>query len=102
MEIPERLLRYRFHLLAALLLALAASALVYAAPRFVTVLAYFWPLLLSTALFLVAVVVFAKTSPPAAADADASGEELLGYVAGHPEPDAAADADAPLESPHDE
>ncbi|KAF8031708.1 hypothetical protein BT93_D0814 [Corymbia citriodora subsp. variegata] len=94
MEIPEKLLRYRFHLLASLLLALSASALVYAAPRFVTVLAYFWPLLLSTALFLVAVVVFAKTSPPASADA--SGEHILDYVAGQPE------QDAPLESRPDE
>ncbi|XP_048135274.1 uncharacterized protein LOC125315138 [Rhodamnia argentea] len=94
MAIPERLLRYRFHLLAALLLALASSALVYAAPRFVTVLAYFWPLLLSTALFLVAVVVFGKTSPPAAADA--SGKDLIDYVAGQPVPD------APLETPHNE
>ncbi|KAL3734610.1 hypothetical protein ACJRO7_023888 [Eucalyptus globulus] len=86
MEIPEKLLRYRFHLVAALLFAAVAAALVYAAPRFVTVLAYFWPLLLSTALFLVAVVVFGKTSPPAAAEA--SGEKILDYVAGQPEQDA--------------
>ncbi|KAI9187281.1 hypothetical protein LWI28_026332 [Acer negundo] len=46
--------------------------------------AYFWPLFLSTALFLVAVVFFGKTSPPAAAAGDKAGEGLLDYVAGQP------------------
>lgn len=86
MEIPEKVLKFRFHILLALILCLLVSVLILAAPRFLTILAYFWPLLLSTALFLVAVLVFGKTSLPATeAHGDKHGEGLLDFVAGQPE-----------------
>ncbi|PON33373.1 hypothetical protein PanWU01x14_353270 [Parasponia andersonii] len=85
MEIPEKLVRFKFHILIAIILCIVVSTLVLVATRFVTVLAYFWPLLLSTALFLFAVLVFGKTSTPPAADK--AGEGLLDYVAGQPDDD---------------
>lgn len=83
MAVPAALVKYRFHLLFALVLSFALLGLVLLAPRFLTLLSYFWPLFLSTALFLVAVVVFGKTSPP---PADKAGEGLLDYVTGDPDP----------------
>lgn len=86
MEIPQKLLKFKFHILFALTLCVVVSSLIVVAPRFVTILAYFWPLFLSTALFLVAVVVFGKTSLPATeAHGDKAGEGLLDFVAGQPE-----------------
>ncbi|OWM85804.1 uncharacterized protein LOC116213666 [Punica granatum] len=83
MAIPAAILKYRLHILVAVILSLSLLGLVLLAPRFVTLLAYFWPLFLSTALFLVAVVFFGKTSPPTP---DKAGEGLLDYVAGDPDP----------------
>ncbi|KAL8205799.1 hypothetical protein R6Q57_009351 [Mikania cordata] len=83
MKIPENLIKFRFHILFAATLSLITLSLLYVAPSFLNILAYFWPLLLSTALFLVTVVVFGLTSPP---EAQASGEGILDYVAGQPEP----------------
>jgi hypothetical protein len=56
-------------------------------PRFLTILAYFWPLFLSTALFLFAVIVFGRTSVPStdASGDSKAGEGLLHYVAGQPD-----------------
>ncbi|KAH7546922.1 uncharacterized protein LOC107409605 [Ziziphus jujuba] len=86
MEISQKLLKFKFHILFALVLCVVVSTLIIVAPRFVTILAYFWPLFLSTALFLVAVVVFAKTSLPATdSHVDKAGEGLLDFVAGPPE-----------------
>ncbi|KAI4306209.1 hypothetical protein L6164_029504 [Bauhinia variegata] len=87
MEIPEKVLKFKYHFLFALLFSLAAFAIVLLAPRLLTVLAYFWPLFVSTALFLAIVLVFAKTSPLPAADAShlKPVEELLDYVAGEPD-----------------
>ncbi|CAB4308617.1 unnamed protein product [Prunus armeniaca] len=82
MEIPEKLLKFKFHFLFALILCLTLYAITLIAPRFLTILAYFWPLFLSTALFLFAVVVFGKTTLPVT---EPSGEGLLDYVAGQPE-----------------
>ena len=84
MEIPEKLLKFRFHFLIVLLFSLALFSLILLAPRFLDLLAYFWPLLLSTALVLALVLVFAKTSP--LPSSDGPGEGLLDYVAGHHEP----------------
>nr|DAD23652.1 TPA_asm: hypothetical protein HUJ06_025115 [Nelumbo nucifera] len=86
MEIPEKLLKFKYHFIFGALASLVLVALIQLAPRFVTVLAYFWPLLVSTALFLVAVVVFGRISPTAADGAgEKTGEGLLDYVAGHPQ-----------------
>lgn len=81
-EIPEKLLKFRFHIIAALALGLFIIVLCYLAPSFVDIFKYFWPLLVSTALFLVAVVVFDRISPPSAEFE--AGEGLLDYVAGEP------------------
>ncbi|XP_034678119.1 procyclic form-specific polypeptide B1-alpha-like [Vitis riparia] len=87
MEISEKLLKFKFPILFAFVLFLLISCLFILAPSFVTIIAYFWPLLLSTALFLVAVLVFARTSPPDIdSSVDKAGEGLLDFVAGKPEP----------------
>ena len=86
MEIPANLLKYKFHFLFALILSLSLTSLFFIAPRFLNILAYFWPLFLSTALFLFAVLVFGKTSVPATEPpGDKAAKGLLDYVAGHPE-----------------
>ncbi|XP_052206563.1 uncharacterized protein LOC127810959 [Diospyros lotus] len=86
MEISEKLLKFKFHISIAVAFSLAIGSLIYVAPRFLDVLAYFWPLLLSTALFLVAVIVFNKATPLATeAPCEMAGEVLLDFVACPPE-----------------
>ncbi|KAK7320320.1 hypothetical protein VNO77_29690 [Canavalia gladiata] len=90
MEIPEKLLKFKYHFLGAILFCLILVSLILIAPRFMTLLAYFWPLFLSTALVLALVFFFAKTSPLSPTDDTNSfhnaGQGLLDYVAGHHEP----------------
>jgi len=80
---------------AALVALVAATAVSISAlgPRLGAVLSFFWPLLVSTGFFLVAVAVLLRISPPPAG-ADESGKELIDFVAGcrpeHLVPDAAA------------
>ncbi|KAG2678239.1 hypothetical protein I3843_12G136500 [Carya illinoinensis] len=87
MEIPEKLLEYRFHIIFALALPLTIVSIVHVAPSFVPVLAYFWPLFLSTALFLFAVIFFGRTSVKGidVHGDDKAVEGLIDYVAGQPE-----------------
>ncbi|OVA02180.1 hypothetical protein BVC80_8785g14 [Macleaya cordata] len=87
MEIPEKLLKFKFHIIFTTLLSLLLLSLFLLAPRFLTILSYFWPLFVSTALFLIAVVFFAKVSPPITetTSCEKAGEGLLDYVAGQPE-----------------
>ncbi|KAJ9153927.1 hypothetical protein P3X46_027314 [Hevea brasiliensis] len=86
MEIQEKIIQYKYHIFFSLIISLALVTLIFLAPSFVTILAYFWPLFLSTALFLVAVVFFGKTSLPGTeSSGDKAGEGLLDYVAGQPE-----------------
>lgn len=88
MEIPEKLIKFKYHFITGLILSLAVPSLIYVAHRlnFLHILNYFWPLLASTALVLLAVVVIGKTTPTAT---DASGHKVglgvLEYVAGDPE-----------------
>ncbi|XAR67375.1 hypothetical protein NMG60_11002107 [Bertholletia excelsa] len=49
MEISGKLLKFKFHILVAGALSLVIFSLIYVVPSFLDVLAYFWPLLLSTA-----------------------------------------------------
>ncbi|TKY57394.1 hypothetical protein E2542_SST21842 [Spatholobus suberectus] len=89
MEIPEKVLKLRYHFLGALLFCLTLFSFIHMAPRFMTLLAYFWPLFLSTALVLALVFFFAKASPLPSTDATSlhtAGQGLLDYVAGHHEP----------------
>ncbi|XVE80530.1 hypothetical protein DITRI_Ditri14bG0147400 [Diplodiscus trichospermus] len=88
MEIPEKLLKFKYPILLTLAVSLFLSSLIIFAPSFLNILTYFWPLFLSTALFLVAVIFFGKTSAhPGGSDSPAAkaGEGILNYVAGHPE-----------------
>ncbi|BAT88508.1 hypothetical protein LR48_Vigan09g098000 [Vigna angularis] len=85
MEIKQELLKFRYQIGGALLVCLSIISFLYLAPRFLNVLAYFWPLFLSTALFLLLVLFFAKTQtlPNSDASIPKPAEELLHYVAGH-------------------
>uniref|UniRef100_A0A2P2P133 Transmembrane protein n=1 Tax=Rhizophora mucronata TaxID=61149 RepID=A0A2P2P133_RHIMU len=86
MGIQEKLLEYKYHIIFMLIISLILVSLIFVAPSFLTILAYFWPLYLSTALFLGAVIFFGKISSPAAqSSGDKAGEGLLKYVAGQPE-----------------
>ncbi|CAA0810717.1 Unknown protein [Striga hermonthica] len=84
MEIRQKLLRVKFQILVALTLTLSAIFICYLAPTFVDILNYFWPLLLSTALFLVALFVLDRISPVSDNSGEIAGEDLLDYVAGEP------------------
>ncbi|KAJ6779132.1 TRANSMEMBRANE PROTEIN [Salix koriyanagi] len=86
MGIPERVLQYRFHLAAAIAASLVLSLLLYASPGLITIVAYFWPLFASTAVFLMLILVFGGV-PQLATDyhGEKAGEGLLDYVAGQPE-----------------
>ncbi|CDP13724.1 unnamed protein product [Coffea canephora] len=86
MDIPEKLLKFKVHILIGAILSLLLIFLVYLAPSFLDILKYFWPLLVSTALFLVAIVVFGRISPPPPeASVEKAGEGILDYVAGEPD-----------------
>ncbi|XP_073159065.1 uncharacterized protein [Henckelia pumila] len=74
MEIPDKLLKFKLHILLAFAFAALIFFLCYLAPPFLDILYYFWPLLLSTALFLVAVVVFGRISAP---ETDSPGENAV-------------------------
>ncbi|PWA61285.1 hypothetical protein CTI12_AA370600 [Artemisia annua] len=79
----EKLLKFKVHIAVLSLIIILSLSILYVVPSFFNVLAYFWPLFLSTALFLVAVVVFGVTSPPSANVAgEKAGEGILDYVAG--------------------
>ncbi|KAL4566904.1 hypothetical protein LXL04_031030 [Taraxacum kok-saghyz] len=94
MDIYEKLLKSKFHLSIVAISSLIVLFLLYYAPKFLDVLTYFWPLLLSTALFLIAVVFFGSTSPPSFDfSGEKAGEGILDYVAGQPEHDESCKAE---------
>ncbi|MCL7039090.1 hypothetical protein MKW94_017314 [Papaver nudicaule] len=92
MEIPEKLLKLKYYIIFSTLMSVLFLSLVLLAPRFLTIVSYFWPLFVSTALFLFTVVFFAKVSPLSTSGggteneslscAEKAGEGLLDYVAG--------------------
>nr|XP_009760279.1 PREDICTED: uncharacterized protein LOC104212645 [Nicotiana sylvestris] len=84
MEIQQLVLKFKFHILFASIFSIFIIILIYLAPRFIDVIKYFWPLLLSTALFLVAVVLFGRISPPVA-ETEKPGEDILDFVASQPD-----------------
>ncbi|KAF8663781.1 hypothetical protein HU200_055109 [Digitaria exilis] len=81
------------------LVATAAVSISVVGPRLTAVVSFFWPLLVSTGFFLVAIAVLLRISPPPTG-ADESGKDLIDFVAGcrpeHLVPDAAA-VEAPPE-----
>ncbi|KAL6975200.1 hypothetical protein U1Q18_023995 [Sarracenia purpurea var. burkii] len=87
MAISDKLFKFKFHLsfLIAFSLLMVFSH-IFLLPNFIDVLTYFWPLFVSTALFLVSVVLFGRTLPPDTEPPGVkAGEGLLDYVAGKPE-----------------
>ncbi|KAK7387675.1 hypothetical protein VNO78_22465 [Psophocarpus tetragonolobus] len=85
MDVPKMLLQYRYHITIVIASSLSVSLLLYAAPRIMTILAYFWPLLASTTLFLVAIIAFggvSKFSIEGHRHGEKAGEGLLDYVTG--------------------
>ena len=98
-------LMWEHRLRAAAAVALLAAAVVSISaigPRLSAVVSFFWPLLVSTAFFLVAMTVLLRISPPPGG-ADDSGKDLIDFVAGcHPHsehllPEASATVEVPPE-----
>ncbi|KAF8082604.1 hypothetical protein N665_0818s0020, partial [Sinapis alba] len=82
MEIQARLMEYKFHVMVAIIVTVVLSSLVYAAPRILDILAYFWPLFASTAAFLAMAITsggFQQLSD------EATSEGIMDYVTGRPE-----------------
>ncbi|EOA31749.1 hypothetical protein CARUB_v10014977mg [Capsella rubella] len=91
MEFREKLLKFKFQIVLAFVLSLLTVALVTYSPGFLTVVSYFWPLFVSTALFLAAIFFFARTSDLPASSSTIPGEGtglkvaaegILDYVVG--------------------
>lgn len=84
MEISPKLLKYKTHFVITIIVSSILAFLLQAAPQFMTIITYFWPLFISTALFLVLIVVFGKITP-SEFYGDKEGEGIMDYVAGQPE-----------------
>lgn len=86
MDVQEKLLRYRHHITIAIAVSVLFSLVLYAAPRILTILAYFWPLFASTTVFLVAIIAFGGVSKLSTeAHGEKAGEGIMDYVAGRTE-----------------
>ncbi|KAL8099977.1 hypothetical protein AgCh_032297 [Apium graveolens] len=84
MEISPKLLKFKTHFVITIVISLFLAFLLQAAPQFMAIITYFWPLFISTALFLVLIVVFGKITP-SEFYGDKEGEGIMDYVAGQPE-----------------
>ena len=85
MEIPAKLLEHKYHITVTFIASIILAFSFQAAPQFITILSYFCPLL-STSLFLVAMIVLGHISPSISDFySENDGEGLLDYVAGRPE-----------------
>lgn len=86
MDIRPQLVQYRYHFGIAILLSVVVSLLLYAAPRILTIMSYFWPLFASTTVFVVVIMAFGGVSQMATEfHGEKAGEGIIDYVAGHPE-----------------
>ncbi|XP_022724435.1 uncharacterized protein LOC111281094 [Durio zibethinus] len=82
MDMQQKLIQHRYHFTIAILASLIIALLSYVAPRLPTILTYFWPLFVSTTVFLVAIMAFGGFSQLATdAHGEKAGEGLLDYVA---------------------
>lgn len=85
-SISPQLLQYKYHFVIAIFVSLILSLLLYAAPRILSILGYFWPLFASTTLFLVAIIAFGGGSKLSTeAQSETQGQGIIDYVAGHPD-----------------
>ncbi|KAF2540743.1 hypothetical protein F2Q68_00030514 [Brassica cretica] len=82
MEIQTRLMEYKLHFMVAIIVSLLVVSLVYAAPRILDIVAYFWPLFASTAAFLAIAITFGGVQQ---LSDKATGEGIMDYVAGRPD-----------------
>ncbi|CAJ1941501.1 unnamed protein product [Sphenostylis stenocarpa] len=88
MDVTKMLVQYRYHIAIAIAFSLSFSLMLYAAPRIMTILAYFWPLFASTTVFLVAIIAFGGFSKFSTEDhghGEKAGKGLLDYVTDVPE-----------------
>lgn len=87
MDISPQLLQYRYHFGIAIFVSVVFSLLLYAAPRILTILGYFWPLLVaSTTLFLVTIIAFGGVSKLSTeVHGETQGQGIIDYVAGRPD-----------------
>ncbi|CAK8531275.1 unnamed protein product [Lathyrus sativus] len=86
MDVSEKLQKYRYPITIAILISILFLLVIYAAPHFLTILTYFWPLFASTTVFLIAIIAFGGVSKfSSETHGEKAGEGLLDYVAGKPE-----------------
>jgi asparagine N-glycosylation enzyme membrane subunit Stt3 len=86
MVVQGKFLQYKYHISIAIAISLTFTFLLYAPPRIMTIITYFWPLFASTTVFFVAIIAFGGISKFSTEDLDEkAGEGLLDYVAGMPE-----------------
>nr|GLL46901.1 hypothetical protein DM860_003642 [Ipomoea trifida]GMD18146.1 hypothetical protein DM860_003642 [Ipomoea batatas]GMD83918.1 hypothetical protein DM860_003642 [Ipomoea batatas]GMD87277.1 hypothetical protein DM860_003642 [Ipomoea batatas]GMD88550.1 hypothetical protein DM860_003642 [Ipomoea batatas] len=81
MDISTKLLEHKNSIAVLIAASLFLGFVINTAPRLITMLAYFWPLFLSTTLFMGAIIAFTQV-PPFAVDfrGEKDGEGLLGYL----------------------
>ncbi|KAI3847561.1 hypothetical protein MKW92_022393 [Papaver armeniacum] len=80
--IPESIVQFKSQFVVVTLILLLIISLIYVSPRILSVLAFFGPLFISTAVFLVVIVFSGKFSGLDPHDGSRSGEGLLNYVVG--------------------
>lgn len=86
MDIQTKVLQHRDQITVVAAVSVVISLFVYAAPRFLSILAFFWPLFVSTAVLLVAMIAFGGSFPVGIeVHGVRAGEGILDYVAGRPE-----------------
>lgn len=84
--IQTKVLQHRDQITVVAAVSVVLSLFVYAAPRFLSILAFFWPLFLSTAVLLVAMTAFGGGFQVGnEVHGQRAGERILDYVAGRPE-----------------
>ncbi|MQM07909.1 hypothetical protein Taro_040761 [Colocasia esculenta] len=94
-KLHGKLLEFRLQGLLLAVLGAIILALLRLGPSFRTVVAFFYPLLLSTSFFLAVVLVLRVISPsPGVVLSDRAGEELMDYVAGPAQVEAAPGEEA--------
>lgn len=75
-------MEYKLHFMVAIIVSLLVVSLVYAAPRILDIVAYFWPLFASTSAFLAIAITFGGVQQ---LSDEATGEGIMDYVAGRPD-----------------
>lgn len=86
MDIQTKVLQHKDQITVVAAVSVVLSLFVYAAPRFLSILAFFWPLFASTAVLLVAMVAFGGGFQVGTeVHGVRAGEGILDYVAGRPE-----------------